>query len=59
MHRYSATLSQVANREIELIAKDEAALGWDTRRLAKGKARVNESVAAWLSNMFEGEQLGE
>ena len=53
--RYSATLSQVAYEEIERIAKEEAAEGWDVRRLATARQKVGERVATWLSGIFEGE----
>jgi anaphase-promoting complex subunit 2 len=52
--RYSATLSKVAYEEIERIVKDEAAKGWDGRRVTRARQRVGDGVANWLSGMFEG-----
>jgi len=57
--RYATTLSRVAFDEIERIAKEEAAKGWETRRLTRARQRVGESVANWLSGMFDGESLKE
>lgn len=52
--RYSATLSRVAYDEIEKIAREEAAKGWEGRRLTRARQRVGEGVANWLSGMFDG-----
>ena len=52
--RYATTLSRVAFDEIERIAKEEAAKGWDTRRLTRARQRVGEGVANWLSGTLDG-----
>jgi anaphase-promoting complex subunit 2 len=53
--RYGTTLSRVAFDEIERIAKEEAAKGWDARRMTRARQRVGEGVANWLAGMFDGE----
>ncbi|WVF67210.1 hypothetical protein IAT40_001958 [Kwoniella sp. CBS 6097] len=57
--RYSGTLSQVAYKEIEKIAQDEAGKGWDVRRLTRARQRVGDGVANWLSGMFEGNESAQ
>jgi anaphase-promoting complex subunit 2 len=53
--RYATTLSKVAFDQIESIAKEEAAKGWDQRRLTRARQRVGEGVANWLAGMLESE----
>ncbi|WWD20956.1 hypothetical protein CI109_105434 [Kwoniella shandongensis] len=57
--RYSGTLSRVAYQEIEKIATEEAAKGWDARRLTRARQRVGDGVANWLSGMFEGNDVAQ
>ncbi|WVQ64090.1 uncharacterized protein L199_002249 [Kwoniella botswanensis] len=57
--RYSGTLSRVAYKEIEKIAREEAEKGWDTRRLTRARQRVGDGVANWLSGMFEGNESAQ
>ncbi|OCF34155.1 anaphase-promoting complex subunit 2 [Kwoniella heveanensis BCC8398] len=57
--RYSGTLSQVAYKEIEKIAEQEAGKGWNTRRLTRARQRVGDGVANWLSGMFEGNESAQ
>ncbi|WVR09240.1 hypothetical protein IAU60_006304 [Kwoniella sp. DSM 27419] len=52
--RYSGSLSKVAYKEIEKIAREEAGKGWDSKRLTRARQRVGDGVANWLSGMFEG-----
>jgi anaphase-promoting complex subunit 2 len=53
--RYATTLSKVAFDEIENIAREEAAKGWDQRRLTRARQRVGEGVANWLAGMVDSE----
>nr|XP_018258924.1 anaphase-promoting complex subunit 2 [Kwoniella dejecticola CBS 10117]OBR81082.1 anaphase-promoting complex subunit 2 [Kwoniella dejecticola CBS 10117] len=57
--RYSGTLSKVAYKEIEKIAREEAGKGWDSRRLTRARQRVGDGVANWLSGMFEGNEAAQ
>lgn len=54
VHRYATTLMRVAFDEIEKVAAEEAAAGWEERRLAKARARVSASLVSWMSGIFEG-----
>ncbi|WWC73346.1 uncharacterized protein I206_107313 [Kwoniella pini CBS 10737] len=57
--RYSGSLSKVAYKEIEKIAREEAGKGWDARRLTRARQRVGDGVANWLSGMFEGNETAQ
>ncbi|WWC91460.1 uncharacterized protein L201_006406 [Kwoniella dendrophila CBS 6074] len=57
--RFSGTLSKVAYKEIERIAKEESEKGWDVRRLTRARQRVGDGVANWLSGMFEGNDFAQ
>lgn len=57
--RYSTTLSRVAHDEVERIAQEESAKGWDVRLLSKARKRVGEGVAGWLHAMFEGNEAAQ
>jgi anaphase-promoting complex subunit 2 len=49
-------LNKVALVEIERIARDEAAKGWDERRLYMARLRIGEGVASWLAGLYGGGQ---
>jgi len=51
--RYSTTLLRVAYDEIEKIAREEAAVGWEEKRLPAARARLSETVVPWMSAVFE------
>lgn len=51
--RYSTTLLRVAYEEIEKIAREEAAMGWEEQRLAAARKRLSETVVPWMSGVFD------
>jgi hypothetical protein len=53
--RYSTTLLRVAYEEIERVAREEAEIGWDERRLDAARRRLSETVVPWMSSVFESE----
>jgi anaphase-promoting complex subunit 2 len=53
--RYSTTLLRVAYDEIEKIAQEEAAVGWEEKRLGAARQRLSETVVPWMSGVFESE----
>ena len=61
--RYSSVLTAVANEEIQRIVKEEAAKGWDVRRLPRVRQRVSVGLVNWIASCFESElvdcQLGQ
>lgn len=53
--RFATSLMRVAYDEIEKIAQEAAALGWEERRLQTARKTVSDSVVAWMSSVFESE----
>lgn len=53
--RYGATVMRVAFGEIERVAREEAAKGWEERRLAEARRRLGEGVGAWVESMYAGQ----
>lgn len=53
--RFATSLMRVAYDEIEKIAREAAALGWEERRLQTARKTVSDSVVAWMSSVFESE----
>lgn len=53
--RFATSLMRVAYDEIEKIAQEAAALGWEERRLQTARRTVSDSVVAWMSSVFESE----
>lgn len=51
--RYSAVLTAVAHEEIERVVKEEAAKGWDVRRLPRVRQRVAVGLVNWIASCFE------
>lgn len=51
------TINQVAFAEIDKIAQEEAAKGWDTRRLIRARQRVGDGVANWLHSVSGSESV--
>lgn len=51
--RFATSLMRVAYDEIEKIAREAAALGWEERRLQTARKTVSDSVVAWMSSVFE------
>jgi hypothetical protein len=48
----------VAYEAIERIAQEEAAKGWEQRRLGSARRRIADEIVSWMSGLFEGHLHG-